>query len=270
MNNLAIVVFSCDKNEECWPLFIHCLDKYWSNHPKVYLLTETKKDDNFISITKNYKLDHWTKRIRESLEEIKESHILFICDDCFLNKEINQNKLEKALTLLERDNTANVNLELLPDFSTIPAEIEGFTKKTNNSTYKVSLLCGLWNKDKLINILKIKDCNPWEVEKDNNDLGYDYYITEKDKILSWYRDGPGDNAAIRQGKWMHGIEVFAKKEKVKVDFNKKGFWTQGYWEKYIRLLSKIEKLDKEIKEKQEEHDKYEKAFYNLIEEEKKK
>ena len=261
-------MFSCDKNEELWPVFNHCLEIYWPNHPNSYLLTETKKYKDIKTITKNYDIDKWTKRIRESLKEVKESKIIFICDDCFLNKMVNLTKLGDALNLLEYDNTASVNFEILHDPADIPAEVPGFKKKTARTLHKVSLLCGIWNKDKLLNVLEEKDCSPWKVEQDDNDMGYSFYVTENEKVLSWYRDGPGENAAIRQGKWMHGIEDFAQKEHLKIDFEKKGFWSIGYWEKYIELTWKINNLDREINSKIKEVKGYRKEIEELIENEK--
>ena len=72
MNDLAVVCYSCDKNEEVWPIYKKCIDKYWPNHPNIYLLNETKKCDYMNTICYDYDLDHWTIRIRKSLEQIKE------------------------------------------------------------------------------------------------------------------------------------------------------------------------------------------------------
>lgn len=83
MDNLAVVIFSCDKNEELWPIFNKCLNKYWKNHPKVYLLTETMQYPYFETINYNYDINHWSTRIRHSLNDILEDNIIFICDDCF-------------------------------------------------------------------------------------------------------------------------------------------------------------------------------------------
>ena len=219
LEDFAIVVFSCDKNDDVWPVFYRCLNKYWPDHPKTYLLNETKKYSNF-----DYDLDHWTKRIRESLEMIPYSKILFICDDCFLNAPVNVDKLQDGLKLLDRKNAACVNLEILYDYTDIETGIKGFKKKTTGKrNFLLNLLCGLWNKDVLIDILSYKDCNPWLVEKEQNHKGYDYYQTVYDKVLSWFRDTPGLGASIRFGKWSHDVECFAKQENIIIDFSKKGF-----------------------------------------------
>ena len=37
-----ILVMSCDKNEDLWLPFHHCMEKYWKGHPEIIYSTETK------------------------------------------------------------------------------------------------------------------------------------------------------------------------------------------------------------------------------------
>ena len=222
MKNLAIVIFSCDKNEEQWSPFMRLLNKYWLKHPKVYLLTETIKCPFIETINYNYDLNHWTNRIRSSLNDIKEEYIIFISDDCFINNNVNTNKLNKCFDIL-KDNVASINFELSFDEHDIDSNYPGFKFKTKESSFRVSLLCGIWQKEKLIKVLE-KDANPWEIEIEQNDYGFDYYQVTDEKIISWYHDEPYCNAGIREGKWQHGIEDFFKSENIEVDYTKKGFY----------------------------------------------
>ena len=112
MNDLAVVVYSCDKNEEVWPIYKKCIDKYWENHPNIYLLTETITSPLFISITKNYDLDHWTARIRNSLKDIKEKYVIFMSDDIFMNDYVNINKLNKCIDILNNNKYSLIQFEL--------------------------------------------------------------------------------------------------------------------------------------------------------------
>ena len=240
MKDVAVVVLSCDKNEELWPIFKHCLDKYWPSHPNTYLLTETIESPDIKTINIDYPISQWSRRIRESLELVPENKVVFICDDCFLDKPVNVEKLEKCFDMLSLDNTASINFELLVDYRDIECPFEGFKLKSYESAYVVSFLCGIWNKDKLISLLSDKDIDPWTLEVEQNHKNYQYYQTVDDKILSWFRDGSGENAAVRHGRWMHGVEDFLKKENIEVDYQKKGFWSYGFWEKYIELRQQLD------------------------------
>ena len=98
---------------------------------------------------------------------------------------------------------------------------QGFKYKGPNSLYRLSLLCGIWKKDDLIDVLK-NDTDPWTAEL-NGDNTKEFLQTYNNKILSWFNDRYGGNGAIRHGKWQHGVEDFLKQEGLEVDFSKKGF-----------------------------------------------
>lgn len=221
MNELAIAIYSCDKNEEVWPVFYHCLNKYWNNHPNIYLLTETIKCPYMNTISLDYDLDHWTTRIRNSLKMIKEKYVIFISDDLFLNDEVNIEKLLKCINILENDIYSGIQFELSWHENDSDCKYEGFKYKGPNSLYRLSLLCGIWKKDDLIDVLK-NDTDPWTAEL-NGDNTKEFLQTYNNKILSWFNDRYGGNGAIRHGKWQHGVEDFLKQEGLEVDFSKKGF-----------------------------------------------
>ena len=225
MDDLAIVCFSCDNNEEVWPTFMTCLDKYWPNHPITYLLTETLSYPYMHTINYNYDINSWSTRIYKSLEDIKENKIVFICDDCFLNAPVNIEKLKQALAII-KDNTATVNFELSFREEDMDCEYEGFKYKPFNTPCRLSFLCGLWDKEKLIDILKISNSNPWDLEDKQDSKGYDIYQVADSKILSWFRDGPYQFAAAFRGLWSRELPEFLEKEGITMDYDKKGFYDE--------------------------------------------
>ena len=88
----SIVVMSCDKYECCWYPFFKCLDKYFPNHPKTYLITEgkTSKYSETIATTGS-----WTKRLKDALEQIKEDYILLMLEDFFIRKPVDEERINK-------------------------------------------------------------------------------------------------------------------------------------------------------------------------------
>ena len=222
MKDLAIVCFSCDKNDEVWPTFYACLNKYWPHHPKTYLFTETKYYPLMKTINFDYPLDKWTTRIYKSLEVIPQNKIIFICDDCFLDDYVNLDKLKNCINLL-KDNVAYINFELSFDSRDGNSIYPGFKVKTEKSSFKLSLLCGLWDKQKLMTILKHKEQSPWKLEGSQFINGYDVYQVDKEKVLSWFRDGPMMCGAKYSGKWSRDLPAFLEKEGIEMDLAKKGF-----------------------------------------------
>lgn len=224
MNDLAIVCFSCDLNDEVWPTFMTCLDKYWPNHPVTYLFTETLDSPLMKTINHDFELDEWTTRIYLSLQDIPEEKVIFICDDCFLDNYVNLDKLKECYDIVNNNaNVAYVNLELSFDSNDLDCEYEGFKKKGPNSSFTLSLLCGLWDKKKLMDILNIMVCSPWHLEASQNVLNYDVYQVDKVKALSWFRDGPKQCGAKYGGRWAKTLPAFLEKEGIEMDLLKKGF-----------------------------------------------
>lgn len=221
MDDLAIAVYSCDKNDEVWPVFSHCINKYWENHPKVYFLTETKKTPFFNTISLNYDLDHWTNRIKESLKLIEEKYVIFLSDDIFINEKVNIKKLIECINILKNDIYSGIQFELSWHENDQDCKYDGFKYKAHNSLYRLSFLCGIWKKEDLIDILKT-DMNLWYAEM-IKDYKNEFLQVCNEKVISWFNDGYGGNGAIRCGKWQHGVEEFLKSEGLTVDFSKKGF-----------------------------------------------
>ena len=222
MKDFAIVIFSCDKNEEVYPVCLKLLDKYYPNHPKVYILSETKYFRGAISIQCDKPLNEWSKRIRYSLNVIPNEKVLFMCDDIFLKAPVNEEKLMLASKII-KDNVANVNFENSFDDNDVDCEYEGFKFKPVGSKFRVSLLCGLWDRKKLMQVLD-EDCSPWDIEARQKDYGFDYYICTDKPIFSWLNDHIYGNGAIRNGKWQKGVKEFLDSENIEVDYNKKGFY----------------------------------------------
>ena len=208
-----------------WPIFSICLNKYWPNHPRVYLLTETKTSPLIDTICYNYPLNKWTTRIIKSLNDIKESKVVFICDDVFLNDYVNIDKLKYCLKILDKEpNAAYINFEMSFNYYDVFCQYNGFKKKTKDSDFRLSLLCGIWDKKKLIDILFNKEGSPWDVEDNGDILKYDVYIVSDKKVLSWFRDGRAQYAACHNGKWSKDLPDFLIKEGLTMDLEKKGFY----------------------------------------------
>ena len=217
---MRIVVLSCDKNEDIFFPFKHCLEKYYPNHPEVVYFTETKKNPYYKSICKNYPLNKWTRRRRESLKEIDDDKILLMIDDIFIRNKVDTKRINYACENLT-GNIAMFNFEKSFDDNDIETTLKDFKKRPHPSPYEISLMCGLWDRKKLIDIL-CDDSDPWSVEYNQNTKGYDYYINSGDYIIDWgYKTF--ECVGLVKGKWAKEIIPFFKKEGIEIDYEKRGF-----------------------------------------------
>lgn len=90
---MKVVVLSNDKNTELFEPFHHCMEKYWPDHPEVIYCMETIENPYYKTICKNYPLNQWTKRVRETLEEIDDNQIIIMMDDLFIRTKVDVERI---------------------------------------------------------------------------------------------------------------------------------------------------------------------------------
>lgn len=218
---MKILVLSCDKNEDIFYAFHHCIEKYYKGHPEVIYATETIDNPYYKTIKYNYPLDNWTTRIRKTLEDIKDNHILIMIDDCFIRRKVDTDRINYIESNL-KGNTACFNFEKSFDTTDKESCYKDFKLREKGSRYELSIMCGLWQKDILIKLLD-GEHNPWEVEEMQNTLGYDFYINSGDYIID-YGYETWCPAGLCKGKWCKEIIPFFEKEGININYEKRGFY----------------------------------------------
>ena len=218
---MKILVLSCDKNDDTFEAFNHCIEKYWKDHPQIIYATETIKNPYYKTICHNEPLNRWTKRIRETLKEIKDNQILIIMDDFFIRKPVDTKRIDYYSKQL-KGNIACFYFEKSFDSNDEECEIVGMKKRQHNSDYEVAINCALWQRDKLIDVLS-RDSDPWDVEINQDNRGYDYYINSGDYIIDWGYI-TWQPTGLFKGKWCKNIIPFFEQEGIQIDYERKGFW----------------------------------------------
>lgn len=218
---MKILVCSCDKNKDTFEPFHKCIEKYYPNHPEIIYVTETIKNPYYKTICKDYPFEMWTKKIREALKEIDDNIILFMTDDNFIRQPVDIERIKYVEEKL-KDNIAFFNFEKSFDRNDEPSQYKGFKKKNLNGIAVNSLMCGMWQKDKLLSVLNIT-CNCWEIERLNISFDYEYYINSEDFIINVGYEFQKP-FAITKGKWAKEIIPFFEKENIKVNYEERGFY----------------------------------------------
>ena len=93
---MKLLVLSCDKNEDTFELFHHCMEKYYPDHPEIIYAMETKDNPYYKTIKQDYPLEQWTRRIRETLKEIDDDQILIMIDDLFIHEPVDVERIKYA------------------------------------------------------------------------------------------------------------------------------------------------------------------------------
>ena len=216
---MYILVLSCDKNTDTFEPFHYCMEKYWPNHPKIVYKTETIENPYYETVCTNYPISQWTKGVRHVLDMIHDNKVLIMMDDCFIRTPVDEDRIKYLCTELD-GNIACFNFEKSFDPKDEDTDIKGFKKRQHGSDYELSIMCGLWNRDKLKNVLS-GDATPWEAELRQNTCRYDYYINSEDYIIDWgYKTWQW--AGICRGKWCQEVVDFFRKEGIQIDTSQRG------------------------------------------------
>lgn len=168
MGNVAIMLNTCDKFHDLWPLFFDCLYKFWNPKYKIYLNTETLdyKDDRFDIIPVHPKGNiPWSNRLHNCVKIIEEDYILCIEDECLIEEPVNDREMGHAIEMMDS----------MPDTACIwlmhinPGNVKDdksyFPFCEREYDYR-TLICQqvcLWRRKKWLNYIK-PDENPWEYE----------------------------------------------------------------------------------------------------------
>ena len=216
---MIMLVLSCDNCADTFDAFHHCVEKYYPNHPEIIYATETIKNPYYKTICKNYPFELWSKRIRETLKEIKDDKILLMTDDNFIREPVDGERIKYVESVL-KDNIAMFNFEKSFDMLDQESQYKGFKKKNLNGIAINSIMCGMWQK--LMQVLNIT-CKPWEIERLNIAFDFEYYINSEDFIINigYQFQKP---FAITKSKWAREIIPFFEKEGIKMDYEKRGFY----------------------------------------------
>ena len=186
---MIIAVLSCSKNEDTFLPFYELMERNFPEHPQIIYFTDGIINPYYKTIPIEHELSTWTKGFREFLNQIYHKQILLMIDDCFIRKPVDTYRIWEASMILATSSLLNgkiacLNFEKSWDEQDIPTSFEGWKKRKGGSSYEVSLMCGLWDREKLLNVID-RDCSPWDIELNQDSKGYDYYINSGDYIIDW-------------------------------------------------------------------------------------
>lgn len=219
--SFEILVMSCDRYAKYTSeLFNHCLEKYWSNHPKVYYCLETSDNPYYETIHSNYPVDKWSLRLVAALEQIKSKVVLVCPDDTFFREQVDEKTIEKLSTYID-DRLIAINLE--PAFDGFQVN-EILTIRDRTKKWLSSMMPQLWNREKLIEIIGNKELSPRAVEHIGNGTPYNYGIITSTKYINFGKIKGVYPYAITEGKWAREMIDFCKQEEIEIDFSGLGFF----------------------------------------------
>lgn len=237
MNDITILINSCDLYESAWIPFFRLFQIQWPDCPyELVLNTETKLFDcSFMKIrTIPGGTVSWSKRLKTVLNQIDTEFIVYLLDDFFLMSPVNIESFNAAVDLIKRDKTVGfigLKHNTHYDFKNgheDNADKPFFSKDEVITVNRVNSMSALWRKDWLLSLLRNHE-TPWEFEiygsvrsrrtnykvlQINNYVMPSVFDYEID-----YKHGYG----ISQKKWLPENKSLFEKYGIDVDFEELGW-----------------------------------------------
>lgn len=216
----TILIPSPDTNRELLKLFVLMKSKFWNDCSlSTVVATQTENKDlysNDIYFVSTGENTSWGERMRVAVQKIQTPYILFLCDDFFISRKIDNEKFNSILEwLVERKikfcrffppafNNNSVVLDL-GKISPIPKSIP----------YGINIGGGIYSRDYLIDLIGDGNIDGWTIENELNKQCIDFNENDFYDDCFWVSGNfLGIIHGISKGKWLPS----AKRKIVKLGF----------------------------------------------------
>jgi len=168
LQDLSIVIASCDKYSGLWDPFFTLLFKNWpvinngaNRDLPIFLISNKKKFEH--PRVQNISFPNeisWSDNMLETLSQVKTKYVLYLQEDYFLTKPVNEQLLEQMLNYIKEHNAAflevsGFNNNAQTTKQKVPLESSpNLAEFAKHSLYRTSLQAGIWSKDALVWLIK--------------------------------------------------------------------------------------------------------------------
>ena len=182
-DKVSLLILSCDKYKDLWPIFDYFFKKNWTNCflDKYFLSNyEQSVPSGFRSINVGEDVS-WSNNLILALDKIETPYVFLFLDDVFINNKIDNDNFDEIFNDFCK-NKGNYLKFLSEPKSTYKSKSNLFNILPKGSLYRATAVCAIWKIDVLKNILK-SDENAWEFEEfgsirsDNYD---NFFVVNKD------------------------------------------------------------------------------------------
>lgn len=170
IENISLVLSSCDKYEDTWHSFFIQLVKNWPDFSMpIYLGTETKQFsypdlDVKCPLSGGIVYSQWSERLIKLLKFVESDYVLFMLDDFWLTTPVDTSVVQRILGYMNKNPKIGfVCLRNEQDTGAEECEYPELRESMKNKPYRITTQAGLWRKDYLIKILKSHE-SAWNFE----------------------------------------------------------------------------------------------------------
>lgn len=198
--DLSILVLSCDRYKDLWPVFNHYFEAYWGDCPfPTYLLTneETFPSRRITSLSTGPDVG-WSDSLISGLSQIKTKFVLFVHEDMLPHSSFRNDIIISTMSFLEKVGGTCVKLRRgrFPfPLSPVPNE-PAMGRLSTRLPYRNALFISIWDRLKLLKHLKPGE-SAWDFETKANsrtECDEEFYAVREDHFKFIH--------AVIKGRWV--------------------------------------------------------------------
>lgn len=200
LSKVAIIVVSCSKYADIWPIFISQFVENWANcRFKKYLISDmpVSKFSNPCITNLFVKYDMgWSENIKATLGAVTEEYVLYIAEDYLLNSKVDNELVNNIICNAIHDDANYVLMSGCIESDCYKNKFYGTLEPGRE--YRTSVYFSLFKKEVLLALLKDNE-SAWEFETEGA-------VRSKvfDKFFVTYRNCfsiIGPHSSVIKGKW---------------------------------------------------------------------
>jgi hypothetical protein len=213
LNEVALLVVTCDKYNDLWHPYFKCFFKYWPDCPfPIYLGSNnlTYPDKRVIPITIGADIDYSSNLLR-MLEKIDSEWVVLWVEDFLLSAPVDTLRMNNLILNAQAEGAGYVKLIASFPYAYTSEDFE-VAVVPKGIKYRLNIGVTLFRKEVLVNLLKVGE-SAWDIEYKGaarSNLLPDKFFC----LNSKYKSNPPISYinAVGKGKWVRSSIPFLKKE----------------------------------------------------------
>lgn len=228
MNEVAIIIYSCERNSDMWRVFSVLFRKYWSACPfEVVLVTDTYKGKaEGIYVEKSEFVfskivvcnGDWSRMIKTAIEVVGTPYVSLWMDDYLLCDQVQNSVMEHYIEMMRQYHAANIRL-VRPTWEKLCTPDRRNRRigiYEPGTAYSISTQIGIWDVEFLKSNIK-SGWSAWDFERRGSLEIQDHehpILVALDYVFPY-------EEAVRKGKWMDQGVRLCERNGVAVNFKKR-------------------------------------------------
>lgn len=229
-SDVSILINSCDKYADIWPVFFTLFWKNWPDCPyPVYLGTNMKTwDDERVHVLQVGPDISWADTTIKMVKMIPSKYILFFLDDFLIWEKVNT---DEVVALVEKMKSLDIDYLRLRNWPPMYQPVDGYpdiVQVRSGTSYRCALEIAFWRRDVFLDLI-VPGETPWEMEKIGSSRSNDltgFYATRKNLFKR--------TNGLERGKWIRDNLAGLRRENIALPPGRDVMTTLEYIKYYIR------------------------------------